>query len=60
MDQRYNDRSRYQTESSLRPAAIAGDAAAGERLSQLETENRLLREVVEGLLIQIVQLSLRK
>jgi hypothetical protein len=59
MDQRDNNRSRNQTESLLRAAAITGDAAAG-RLSQLEAENQLLHEIVEGLVGQIVQLSLRK
>jgi hypothetical protein len=59
MDQRDNDRPGNQTESLLRPAAIAGDASAGERLKRLELENRLLREVIEGLVGEIVMLARR-
>lgn len=60
MDQRQLRRDGNEIARSSHSSTFAEDAAARSRMKDLELENQLLREVVEGLVGQIVQLSLRK
>jgi hypothetical protein len=61
MDKRHDARPRNEIAGSLHPAAVADDASSsGERLKRLELENRLLREVIEGLVGEIVMLVRRE
>jgi hypothetical protein len=60
MDRRDNARPGNQIQGSFDPATVAGDACTGERLKRLELENRLLREVIEGLVGEIVLLARRE